>query len=373
MKRVTVTTLLVLIALSVCYCWLFYPCQVMGPSDPVTVHTPAASDSSSINYHDDCLHPCIRLVNEGKWESQYMMIQSPYYAWNNKVENPIFYCSDDWKKWESGIELSNTPKTGFNSDPTLFVSGDTIWTFWRECGTPLCDSVGSSMITVGSYSLDGISFFEKKVYLRNEMMLGDTEQSPILIKKGDGLLFYAAWYEYEPKRRNKGIAIWRGTSLSNPDFVLVDTLSFPTVYTVDKWLQKKALGHIWYIPRPLQYDLWHFDLFEYKNALYMVSCAEKNDVIMLSVSYDGKHFKTCRKPLINNHYMENFVGYRQYYYKPTAFVKDDTLHLFYTANDKDDPNLNVLFHSQKSMIEIKSCLDNLLTQIRGSLLYAVVG
>ena len=133
----------------------------------------------------------------------------------------------------------------------------------------------------GSYSLDGISFFEKKVYLRNEMMLGDTEQSPILIKKGNGLLFYAAWYEYEPKRRNKGIAIWRGTSLSNPDFVLVDTLSFPTVYTVDKWLQKKALGYIWYIPRPLQYDLWHFDLFEYKNALYMVSCAEKNDVIML--------------------------------------------------------------------------------------------
>ena len=66
---------------------------------------------------------------------------------------------------------------------------------------------------------------------------------------------------------------------------------------------------------------------------------------MLSVSNDWRHFKTYRKPLVNNHYTENYCGYRQYYYKPTAFVKDDTLHVFYTANAKDDPNQNQLFHT----------------------------
>ena len=77
----------------------------------------------------------------------------------------------------------------------------------------------------------------------------------------------------------------------------------------------------------------------------MVSVAEKGDNIMLSVSDDWRHFKTYRKPLVNNHYTENYCGYRQYYYKPTAFVKDDTLHVFYTANAKDDPNQNQLFHT----------------------------
>ena len=66
---------------------------------------------------------------------------------------------------------------------------------------------------------------------------------------------------------------------------------------------------------------------------------------MLSFSEDWKHFKTYHKPLVNNHYTENYCGYRQYYYKPTAFIKDDTLHVFYTANAKDDPNRNQLYHT----------------------------
>ena len=77
----------------------------------------------------------------------------------------------------------------------------------------------------------------------------------------------------------------------------------------------------------------------------MVSVAEKGDNIMLSVSEDWKHFKTFRKPLVNNHYTENYCGYRQYYYKPTAFVKEDTLHVFYTANAKEDPSRNQLYHT----------------------------
>ena len=99
-------------------------------------------------------------------------------------------------------------------------------------------------------------------------------------------------------------------------------------------------------------DLWHFDLFAYEDKLYMVSVAEKSNNIMLSVSEDCMHFKTYRKPLVNNYYSENYIGYRQYYYKPTAFVKNDSLYLFYTANAKDDPRRNQLFVTSEAMRNI---------------------
>ena len=45
---------------------------------------------------------------------------------------------------------------------------------------------------------------------------------------------YAAWYQYNPKRVSNGLAIWRGNSLVEPEFELIDTLRMPTIYTVDK-------------------------------------------------------------------------------------------------------------------------------------------
>ena len=73
---------------------------------------------------------------------------------------------------------------------------------------------------------------------------------------------------------------------------------------------------------------------------------------MISVSKDWKHFKTRKKPLINNHYSENYTGYRQYYYKPTAIIQNDSLYLFYTANAKEDSKRNQLFLSVKAVKEL---------------------
>jgi hypothetical protein len=84
----------------------------------------------------------------------------------------------------------------------------------------------------------------------------------------------------------------------------------------------------------------------------MVSCAEKDDNIMLSESSDWKHFKTWKKPLINNHYSEKHTGYRQYYYKPTAIVQNDSLYLFYTANSQDDNDRNQLYLSVISLYDL---------------------
>lgn len=336
----------ILLILGFC-CWYlstFYPKQMMKPGIVCDIITPNVD-----KYHNDCLHPCVRLLDD----STYIMVQSPYYGWNNKIENPILYFSDNFRIWADGIIIQDTPAYGYNSDPNVFVDSDgCIYVFWRECGTELCEKLDCDYVTVGRYSVDGVNFSEKLVYLKNVFMGGDTEQCPILIKHDGIYFFYAAWYQYVPARKNLGLSIWWGTNLKEPDFTLVETNPVESVYTCDKKFQFKMFGKLWFLPKPLKHDIWHFDLFEYNGNLFMVSVAEKGDNIMLSVSDDFKHFKTFNKPLINSHATENFVHYRQYYYKPTALVKDGMLHLFYTANAKDDSNRNQLYVSVEDINKI---------------------
>lgn len=315
----------------------FYPKQIMPQARKVNVLTPQIE-----KYHNDCLHPCIR---KDTIRDTYWMVQSPYYKWNSKCENPILYSSDSLDKWENGVIVADTPEYGFNSDPNIFLARDTVFVFWREFATPLCDSLGTYAATVGVWSVDGLTFSEKKVYLVNEYSTGDTEQAPTLILVDGKYRFYATWYQYEPERINRGISIWEGSSLTTPDFKLIDTVKFNSTLTVDKLAQKKIFGKLRFIPKPLKFDLWHFDLVEYDNKLFMVSSSEKGDNVMFSVSKDGVHFKIKHTPLVNNHYSETYVGYRQYYYKPTAIIENGILHLFYTTNDKDSPK-NILLHSE---------------------------
>ena len=332
------------------YFYMYYPRQSMPIGNPVVVSTIEPE-----KYHHDCLHPCIRFDEKS---GKYYMAQSPYYGWNNKVENPIFYESDSYMEWTNGSLIADTPDKGYNSDPNICLSSDgSIYFIWRECYTPLCDSLKAHQVTVGGKMVNN-SLLKKEIFCINNSPNEDKEQCPILIEHDGERYIYAAWYQYDPLRKNKGVAIWkedvsranRGGQMCRCQFV--DTIAFESCITVDRALNMPLFGHIFYIPKPLYHDLWHFDLFEYENKLYMVSVAEKGDNIMLSVSEDWKHFKTFRKPLVNNHYTENYCGYRQYFYKPTAFIKDDTLHVFYTANAKDDPNRNQLFHTAMPTKEI---------------------
>lgn len=315
----------------------------MPVGEPVIVTT-----IDTTKYHNDCLHPCIRYeASSGK----YYMAQSPYYAWNNQVENPMMYESDSYMEWHNGSLIADTQEKGFNSDPNIcLLSNGDIYYLWREFGTPLCDSIGATAVTVGGILNEDGRLSGEQVLCVNTHNNGDVEQAPVMIERNGQRYIYAAWYQYEPVRKNKGIAIWRedadcakGGHMCKYRFV--DTIPFESCCTVDKCAQVRVFGHIFYCPKPLFHDLWHFDLFEYGDKLYMVSVAEKDDNIMLSMSEDWKHFKTFRKPLVNNHYTENYCGYRQYYYKPTAFVKDDTLHVFYTANANDDSKRNQLYHT----------------------------
>lgn len=349
-KRLLYGFIVMLLCTIAVYAYLFYPQQSMPVGEQVVVTT-----IDSAKYHNDCLHPCIRYYAQS---GKFYMAQSPYYAWNNQVENPMFYISDTYLEWHDGVLISETPEKGFNSDPNICLNSDgKIYFIWRECYTPLCDSLKAQQVIVGGKIVNS-SLSKKEVFCINNLPNGDIEQAPVMIEHNGERYIYATWYQYEPVRINKGLAIWK-EGLQNANgggrtckCQFVDTMAYESCYTVDKALNVPLFGHIFYVPRPLYHDLWHFDLFEYEDKLYMVSVAEKGDNIMLSVAEDRKHFKTFRKPLVNNHYTENYCGYRQYYYKPTAFVKDDTLHVFYTANAKDKPARNQLYHTAMPASEI---------------------
>jgi hypothetical protein len=330
------------------YFFLFYPKQTMPVGIPVEITTPDYE-----RYRNDCLHPCVRFIPSGFVGYNWWMVQSPYYRRDSKLENPILYYSKDKifpLTWECLGVIKDTPLTGFNSDPTLFYEDNKLWIFWREYLTPLCKDLQVSKATVGFSTFDGINFSTLQVYLTEKETDIDREQCPILIKRDDKYLFYAVHYQHKPIRKNIGLAIWEGTSLEKPDFKLKETVKIDPVYTVDKFKQMKIGKHLIFIPKPLKHDVWHFDLFEYKNRLYMFSVAEWGDNIMMSVSEDFINFKTVRKPLINAHYSEKFYGRRQGFYKPTGYIVNDTLYLYYTTMAKDDEKRNALYLTNVKLI-----------------------
>ena len=339
-KKVLFIIKLALLVIAIWYFCRFYPQQMMPVGKAVTVLTPSPE-----KYHNDCLHPCIRMLDS----STYVMVQSPYYGWNNQIENPMLYKSHNLMKWECATLLAETPESGYNSDPNVFVEDSSVYVFWRENDSPLCSEMGGKTLLGGLVGGNNEVRHLNRYMVNTRQGRGDNGLCPILIKHNGEYLFYTVWSH---NRKNKGIVIWKGNSLDEPDFVLSDTLPFDNPLVCDKWVQKKLFGHIWFVPKPKRYDLWHFDLFEYGTKLYMVSCAEKDDNIMLSESSDWKHFKTRKKPLINNHYSEKHTGHRQYYYKPTAIVQNDSLYLFYTANSQDDNDRNQLYLSVMSLYDL---------------------
>lgn len=183
------------------YVYLFYPQQSMPIGEVVQVRTIQPE-----KYYHDCLHPCIRYDTHA---DMYYMAQSPYYGWNNKVENPIFYSSETYMQWTDGNLIAETPETGFNSDPNICLSSDgNIYFIWRECYTPLCDSLKAYEVTVGGKIVNN-SLLKKELFCVNSFPYEDTEQAPVMIEHKGERYIYAAWYQYEPVRRNKGVAIWK--------------------------------------------------------------------------------------------------------------------------------------------------------------------
>lgn len=330
--------------LVVVYFYLFYPRHILRSVNQVFIKT-----TEPERYKDDCLHPCIRFIPEGFAGSKWWMVQSPYYGRNNKLENPVLYHAEDSNhplKWNLSVLVQDTPEAGFNSDPVIYYENHILWIFWREKSTPLCENLNISSAIVGVKTIDGKRFSPPKVFLTQQDSDYDAIQCPIIIKNKNRYHFYTVNYQYSPKRESKGITIWEGSSLEEPDFFKTCNITVKPVFTVDKWKQLRIFDSYLFIPKPLRHDLWHFDLFEYKGRLFMFSVAEWGDNIMISVSRDYKHFKTYFLPVVNTHCLEQMIGYRSYLYKPTGYIKDDILYLYYTLTGKENANKNVLYFSK---------------------------
>ena len=332
---------------------LFYPRQIMPLGQNVEVLTP-----DSCKYHNDCLHPCIRFEASS---SCYYMVQSPWYQSRDSIENPIFYQSRDLLSWTEGYVLAETPRYGYNSDPNLYLTSDNqIFCIWREVNTPHCDSLNVQTALRGGKVINN-QVCEVYDYAYSFEASVSTEIAPVILQRPneEHYYIYFSWYQRVQPRQSKGLAIWQGTSLTNPDFKLIDTVPIQSTYTVDKWKQLRLANHLFFIPQRKWHDIWHFDLLEYYGDLYMISCAEMDDNIMLSKTEDWVNFTTYKMPLVNAHYTESQIGKRLYLYKPTAFIKNDSLHLFYSGNEQNSTEnwRNRLYHTVKPMREILSELE----------------
>lgn len=339
--------ILIIFILFCVYILLFYPTQKLSIGEIIDIVTPQEE-----NYHNDCLHPCIREVPEGFCGYTWIMVQTPYYGNNNKLENPILYGSVDEtypKNWTPLCVVKETPSKGFNSDATIYYEAGKLFVFWREVNTPLCDELGVSMTTVGVSTTDCLHFSPAKVYLTNKHKNYDLEQSPVLIKKNENYLFYAVHYQYYPFRRNIGLTLWVGSNLDKPDFLLKKQLKLPKAIVCDKLKQFRIFKKIIFVPKPLQHDVWHIDIFEYNSILYLFTCAEFGDNLVLYQSINGNNFTVCRKPLVNAHKSETKWNFRPYFYKPTGFIKDNILFLYYTTKTPENPLRNVLFLSKNKL------------------------
>ena len=329
------------------YIYIFYPSQKLSVGEKINIVTPQEE-----KYKNDCLHPCIREIPAGFCGYKWIMVQTPYYGNNKKLENPILYGSVDEiypQNWTPICVVKDTPSKGFNSDASIYYEDGNLFVFWREVGTILCDELGVSMATVGVFTKDCLQFSSVRVYLTNTDKDYDQEQSPVLTKRNDKYLFYCVHYQYYPVRKSIGLTIWTGTNLENPNFVKEKQITLPKAIVCDKFKQFKIDQILFFIPKPLSHDVWHIDIFVYKNILYLFTCAEFGDNLVLYKSIDGEKFIVDNKPLVNAHKSETKWNFRPYFYKPTGFIKNEMLFLYYTTKIPDNPLRNVLFLSKNKL------------------------
>lgn len=316
----------------------FYPKQSFPPGININLNIP------DVKYNDDCLHPCVRFVENGFIGHKWWMIQSPYFNRNSKIENPILFYSDEKipLNWKFFKIVKDTPQKGYNSDPNLFFEDNKMWILWRECYTENCDANDSECIVCAKYTSDGIKFSDEIILLKQKSIKSnDNILSPSLLKYKDVYYLFTVDYQFLPQRKNNSIVIWESPNLIETEFKVKCKCASDNILTVDKWKELQVLNTILFIPKPLRHDIWHIDLFEKDNKIFIVSVSEWGDNIMLSELIDFKYIRTNHKPLLNNHALQKTLKRRTYFYK-SSFVNNGNKFIFYTTTEN---NSNKLFMS----------------------------
>lgn len=311
-------------------------------------HTPF---EEGIN-HGDVVHPCVRYIPKGYLGHKWWMVYTPYYASNDKTENPILcYGANETAEppthWIVAYQVQGQPEKGYNSDPTLFYDEGKLYVMWRENLTGRCENAGFSRATFGAEVLkDGIGEVFGPLVGTKELE-EDAEVSPTFVKTSTGKYrCYAMHLRFHSPSIQKQHPIIR--KLLSKAVVIMDLLGL--------WSQQKGLGYsIWEsedIKLPFDYlqtvkfdncnrlyRPWHMDLFEHNDNLYaIVQSNQCNADISLAKSTDGVHFYMYYNPLMTNKTCGK-IGI----YKPTAGVVDGMFFLYYTTQDLDNRSLNRLY------------------------------
>jgi hypothetical protein len=308
----------------------------------------------------DIVHPCIRYTERAFKGHNWWLIYTPYYNANSDVENPILcYGISDANetpiKWKVYSQIVGKPKSGYNSDPTMFFMNDKLYVFWRENSTPRTINDNIERATYGCIISEKDRFEIKYPILCEENAFTDKEVSPTLLKVKDSYIGYAMHLRFSNPKfrfRNKivnstlkkilwlmgileiyndkkcyGISIWKSNSI-NQTFKYIKTTKIKNCNSL--------------------YRPWHMDIFEYNNKFYaVIQTNQTNADICLAVSEDYETFTMYSTPLITNKSIDK-IGI----YKPTAFVYDDYFYLYYTAQDVDNRSLNKMYRTSINFQEL---------------------
>lgn len=326
------------------------------PVGTLCTHTPFEEE---IN-HGDVVHPCVRYISEGYLGHKWWMVYTPYYAANDITENPILCYGDSETSeppahWIVAYQVQGQPKTGYNSDPTLFYDEGKMYVMWRENLTVRCYKSGYIRATFGAEVLkNGIGeVFGPLVGTKDYEV--DAEVSPTFMKMIDGkyrcyamhLRFHLPWtQQLSPFVKNIfnsisnfmdilgvwsqqkcfGYAIWESDDITKP-FVYMRTIKFSNCNKL--------------------YRPWHMDLFEHDGNLYaIVQTNQCNADLCLAKSNNDDQFYFLQKPLMTNALCGK-VGL----YKPCAGIIGNMLYLYYTAQDTNNRSLNKLYSTSCNIID----------------------
>lgn len=327
------------------------------PPGELCTHTPFEEE---IN-HGDVVHPCVRYVPEGYLGHKWWMVYTPYYAANDKTENPILCYGDNETNnppthWIVAYQVQGQPAKGYNSDPTLFYDNGKMYVMWRENMTERCDKAGYVRATFGAEVLkDSIGdVFGPLVGTKD--VEEDAEISPTFIKMNEGKYrCYAMHLRFHsPFVQNANPLIKKvlETFVNITDILGIWSLQKGYGYTI--W-ESDDIKTTFSYKQTLKfsncnklYRPWHMDLFEGNDKLYaIVQSNQCNADICLAESFDGVHFRMYTRPLMTNKICGK-VGI----YKPTSGVVDGNFFLYYTAQDIDNRALNKMYLTTIKIIYI---------------------
>lgn len=320
-------------------------------------HTPFEEE---IN-HGDVVHPCVRYIEEGYLGHKWWMVYTPYYAANDKTENPILCYGENESDeppthWIVKYQVQAQPSKGYNSDPTLFFDDDKLYVMWRENLTERCCEADLLRGTFGAVvGAEGIGEVFGPLVGTDDFEI-DPEVSPTFLKSRDGTYRCLAMHL---KFHSRTISSMR-SALKKIVSTLANVLDL-----VGIWSQQKSFGiaqwdsdsinATYKLNKTVRFDNcnnlyrpWHMDFFEYKEKLYaIVQTNQSNADICLAESENGINFRMFDLPLMTNK-TSGKIGI----YKPTGGVVGDCFYLYYTAQHQNDRRQNRLYLSTCDISEV---------------------